>query len=266
MHFASLVQEPDASKDEELCKNVHARINGEEPSTDSGPAAIGGMDQGQLLAMLTGQGSSSSGAQAEQDQGSSAAAASTNNANMESSASSMSTPHPTTPAPASMPTPVQQQTHAAPARAAGPAGGSVSTASLAAILSNLGSGGGGGGGGMAHAQAEAMKGASLLDVMDSKGLLDVLASMPESDKARLFEELPAGDGNAQGLREVRSEVCCVRLCPTIFMCFLVSPSALPNCLHTVYVCIHVYIHVCIFDLTHFCMTYIPPCLYNKYYV
>jgi hypothetical protein len=200
------VQEPDASKDEELCRNVHARINGEEPSTDSGPAAIGGMNQGQLLAMLTGQGTtgSSSTAPAEQDQPS--AAASTSAANTESSASSMSTPHPTTPAPASTPTPVQQQ-HAAPARGAGHAGGAgaVSTASLAAILSNLGSGGGGGG--LAHAQAEAMKGASLLDVMESKGLLDALATLPESDKARLFEELPPGDRNAQGLREVSLPLC-----------------------------------------------------------
>jgi hypothetical protein len=148
------------------------------------------MNQSQLLAMLTGgrpQDSASTPAPAP-------AEPAATSSNSESSAASIGTPQPTTPAPASAPTPAAH----APRAGAGGTGGAVSSASLAAILSNLGSGGGG----LAQAQAEAMKGASLLDVMDSKGVLEALADLPDSGRARLLEELPPGDRTPEGLREV----------------------------------------------------------------
>jgi len=52
------MQEPDASKDEDICKKVNARLNGEEAPGEGGggdAAGLSGMDQRQLLAMLTGQ-------------------------------------------------------------------------------------------------------------------------------------------------------------------------------------------------------------------
>eukprot|EP00802_Teleaulax_amphioxeia_P020609 Tamp_20902.p1 GENE.Tamp_20902~~Tamp_20902.p1 ORF type:complete len:340 (+),score=103.74 Tamp_20902:2-1021(+) len=185
------MQNPSADKDEENMKRINARISGED---DGAAGGLGGMDQQQLLEMLTR--AAGNGADADSSDTLSPAAAPAEDAQMDVESL--------------IPTNTAQNLANVESAGggAGAAGGTrgVSQASLQQILANLGGGAGGGQGNrqsmhaMAAAQAN-REGPSLSDVLEGRQVQQALSHIPELQQ-ELLEQLPEGDRSVAALNEV----------------------------------------------------------------